>query len=242
MLGLLVIIVVSWVLLYFIEKRSITALGITPLIKRLVQFLVGLALMSLIMLLSVYIETLIMKVEWSPRVFDANTMGNALGYHLRSALTEDLVFRGALLFILIQRLGAKWAILISAFCFGLYHVFSYGIGSQEIVAIVYVIVITGFVGYVWAYAFDKTKSIALGLGLHVAANMIRVFFFESQPYGELLFSEVARAEVSSFHNFMFLIFKGLFPTVLTLLFLKIALRSNAKVFRFIKPVQKAEDV
>lgn len=44
MLGLLVIIVVSWVLLHFIEKRNIEALGIIPYGKRIIQFLIGLIL------------------------------------------------------------------------------------------------------------------------------------------------------------------------------------------------------
>ncbi len=48
MLGLLVIIIVSWMLLHFIEKKNIEALGIIPKPKRLIQFLVGMLFMTLI--------------------------------------------------------------------------------------------------------------------------------------------------------------------------------------------------
>ena len=140
---------------------------------------------------------------------------NAFLYHIKSALTEDLVFRGALLYILIQRLSPKKAIWISALCFGFYHVFSYGISFHTIIPIIYVVVVTGFAGYVWAFTFHKTKSIYMGLGFHLGVNMINVIFYKSQPYGELLFSEVSRGEISEWNNFLVVIFKGLFTSVVT---------------------------
>ena len=188
MLGLLVIIVVSWVLLHFIEKKNIEVLGIIPYGNRIVQFLIGLVFIMLITLLNIYIETIVLKIDWQLKTsIKYNQIFNALIYHIRSALTEDLLFRGAILYILISRLGAKWGILISALCFGAYHVFSYGMTGERIIPILYVILITGFTGYVWAYTFYKTNSILLALGFHLGVNLMNTFFFESQPYGELIF-------------------------------------------------------
>ncbi|WP_104736418.1 CPBP family intramembrane glutamic endopeptidase [Hanstruepera ponticola] len=226
MLGLLVIIIVSWVLLHLIEKKNIDVLGIVPSFKSLGQFALGFLVISIIVLLNIFFETQILNVEWESKTIDYAIFFNAFLYHLKSALTEDLVFRGAILYILINRLGAKWGVLISALCFGIYHVFSYGMASDRIVPILYVIIITGFTGYVWAYTFYKTKSIMMGLGFHLGVNLINACFFESQPYGELIFTEVSRINISEWNNFLFLIFKGLFPSIFTLIFIKYLLKSS----------------
>jgi len=105
MLGLLVIIVVSWGLLRFIEKKNIKALGIIPLKKHLVQFLLGFLIIALIGLISIYIDTMIRTIKWESKPVNYVAIFDAIIYHLKSALTEDLVFRGALLYILIQRSG-----------------------------------------------------------------------------------------------------------------------------------------
>ncbi|WP_191860686.1 CPBP family intramembrane glutamic endopeptidase [Hanstruepera ponticola] len=226
MLGLLVIIIVSWVLLHFIEKKNINVLGIVPSFKRLGQFALGFLVISIIVLLNIFFETQILKVEWKLSTIDYSLMFEAFGYHVKSALTEDLVFRGAILYILIQRIGAVKAIWLSAIVFGVYHWFSYGIIEGRLILLAYVLVITGFTGYVWAYTFYKTKSIMMGLGFHLGVNLINACFFESQPYGELIFTEVSRINISEWNNFLFLIFKGLFPSIFTLIFIKLYLKSS----------------
>ena len=178
MLGLLVIIVVSWGLLYFIESEHIGALGIIPTKNRMIQFLLGFIIIGIIVLINIYFETLIYKVEWKANDFNYATLWNAFAYHLKSALTEDLVFRGAILYILIKRIGANKAILLSAVVFGIYHWFSYGILYERWILLAYVFVITGFTGYVWAYTFYKTKSILMALGFHIGVNFINTLFFE----------------------------------------------------------------
>lgn len=226
MLGLLVIIIVSWVLLHLIEKKNINVLGIVPSFKRLGQFALGFLVISIIVLLNIFFETQILKVEWKLSTIDYSLMFKAFGYHVKSALTEDLVFRGAILYILIQRIGAVKAIWLSAIVFGVYHWFSYGIIEGRLILLAYVLVITGFTGYVWAYTFNKTKSIMMGLGFHLGVNLINACFFESQPYGELIFTEVSRINISEWNNFLFLIFKGLFPSIFTLIFIKCLLKSS----------------
>jgi len=232
MVGLLVILVVSWVFLRLIEKKNIEVLGIIPYPKRIAQFFIGMALLMLINLIGIYIESIVMKVDWELNSsINYTLIYESIIYHLKSAITEDLVFRGAILYILISRIGAKWAILVSAILFGMYHVFSYGMTGDRIIPIMYVILVTGFVGYVWAYTFHKTKSIFMALGFHLGSNLINTFFFDAQPYGELIFTEISRANVSEWNNFLFQIFKGLFPTILTLIFLKLALWSDLKIFQ-----------
>ena len=64
MLGLLVIIIVSGVLLRFIEKKNIEVLGVIPTKQRSVQFLIGFVFIALICLISICIESFVLKVEW----------------------------------------------------------------------------------------------------------------------------------------------------------------------------------
>ena len=235
MVGLLVIIVVSGVLLHFIEKKSITVLGVIPNQKHMIQFLVGFMCIVCINLTSIYIETLVKSIHWEMKPMYYGDIYKAFIYHMRSALTEDLIFRGAILYILIHKIGAKKAILISAISFGIYHVFSYEMSLDRIIAIAYVILITGCTGYVWAYTFEKTKSIALGLGFHLGFNIVMTLFYPSQPYGELLFTEVSRVDFSKWNELYFSLIKGLFPSILTFVFVKFLLKSNFKYFKTKSP-------
>lgn len=230
MLGLLVIVVISWILLHFIQKESIDALGIIPNRRRLYQFFLGFLVMMLIVLLTISIETFMAQIQWSFHgEINYTAIFDALIYHLRSALTEDLVFRGALLYILIQRAGAKKALLLSAIFFGIYHVFSYGMVGSGIIPILYVTLVTGLTGYIWAYLFYKTKSIMMPLGFHIGYNMTMSLFFQNQPYGELLFTEISRTDLSEWNGFLVLLFKGFFPSIVTLILIKVALVTNRQL-------------
>ncbi len=224
MLGILVILVVSGLLLYFINQKNILVLGLLPTPKRLVQFLVGFVFLSLINLAIVYLDTLVKNITWESHPVNYGLIIDALVYHTRSALTEDLIFRGAILYLLIAKLGAKKGVTISAICFGVYHVFSYGMSLEYIVPVIYVVIVTGFTGYVWAYSFNVTGSIFLGLGLHVGSNMLMSMFYPSSAYGELLFSEISSVSLEGWIGLFYSLFKGFLPAVLTLLCLKILIK------------------
>ena len=161
------------------------------------------------------------KLEWQLNVWHTKDLLAAFWYHLKSALTEDLVFRGAILYILINRMGSRWAILCSALVFGVYHWFSYGILQERLILLAYILLITGITGWVWAWSFYKSKSIMLGLGLHVSYNLVMSFFYENQPYGQLLFTQLSQVNLTGWDEFYYSMFRGLFPSVCTLLCLKL---------------------
>ncbi len=130
------------------------------------------------------------------------------------------------MYILISRIGSRRAILMSALVFGVYHIFSYGMTQDRIVPIIYVILVTGFTGFVWAYAFHKTKSIMLGLGLHIGYNFIMTCFYPNQPFGELLFLKLSQIELSEWNEFYYWLFRGFFPSIMTLISFKFLFKSN----------------
>ena len=228
MIGLFIILIITWGLLHFFEKENLSVLGILPKKNNLSQFLIGLFFITLVSLLNIYIETFYLEIEWKLNTTDPITVLNAFWYHLKSALTEDLIFRGAILFILINKIGHKKAILISAILFGIYHWFSYGILEEKVILLIYVFLITGFTGYVWAYTFYKTKSMMMGLGFHIGVNFINACFFESQPYGELIFQEISRINIENWNWLFFNLFKGLFPSIVTLIFVKIYYKNTSQ--------------
>ena len=88
MLGLLVIIIISWVLLYLIEKKNISALGIIPTKKRMQQFFLALFFIIIVHALNSFIEGLLLGIEWK-LIEQINYIDifNALLYHIKSALT-----------------------------------------------------------------------------------------------------------------------------------------------------------
>ena len=229
MLGIFVILLISWGLLYLIEKEHLDILGIIPIFTRVSQFTIGFCFICLVILIKIYIETQVEEIEWKANEFKVSTLFRTFIYHIKSALTEDLVFRGAILYILIKRIGAVYAILLSSIVFGMYHWFSYGILNERWILLAYVFIVTGFTGYVWAYAFYKTKSIMIGLGFHLGYNFIMTCFFESQPYGELLFSQITKINLEGWNEFYLSLFKGLFPPFLMYLYVKFAVIGKTSI-------------
>lgn len=186
MIGILVAISISWLLLYLFEKKNILALGFLPIVKRLKQFLIGFIITGLLCVLVQYIEAYLKSSVW---VLKENITGGIIlksfWWDIKSVFTEELIFRGALLYILIQKIGSRKSILISAIAFGLYHWFSFEVLGNPI-AMVLVFIGTGLMGYAWAWAFSKTNSIMLPFGLHLGWNFIFNTVFSKGPLGELV--------------------------------------------------------
>ena len=182
--------IISWILLYLIERKNILSLGFLPITKRLKQLAIGFLITAI---LCIGVESL--EMLWRSSSLHLNENSNAalilnmFWWDFKSVLTEELLFRGAILFILIKRIGADKAIIISAVAFGIYHWFSFGIFGN-IVPMFFVFIGTGLMGYAWALAFSKTKSIFLPLGLHLGWNFTINTIFSKGSLGKgLLVSE-----------------------------------------------------
>lgn len=223
MVGILVILAVSWALLHFVQKTNLNALGFTPVGKRLFEIALGFLVLGIVQVSFVVDEAWITNATWEwKQELSIGLLFDAFKYHLISALTEDLVFRGAILFILFQRLGAKKGMWISAIVFGVYHVFSYGmIESGQLLGIVIVILMTGFMGYAWAYVFYKTKSIAMGLGMHWGWNMMQSFFKEGEPYGELLVTITNQTSIGDWWSLVFTLVYSTVPPLVCIWFVRL---------------------
>ncbi|WP_232424833.1 CPBP family intramembrane glutamic endopeptidase [Algoriphagus resistens] len=120
-------------------------------------------------------------------------------WDFNSVLTEELLFRGALLFILIERIGPRKGIMISAVAFGIYHWFSFGIFGN-IFPMFFVFIGTGLMGYAWALAFSKTKSIFLPMGLHLGWNFTFNTIFSKDPLQKGLLVSEGRIIISDWFS------------------------------------------
>ena len=117
MIGILVITLLSWLALYYFERKSILVLGFLPLKKRSLQFLIGFVLLVCLFFLNTYIETIVKSICRERKNFDLALLFNSFWYHFKSVLTEELLFRGAILYILIKKIGAQKAIWLSSIAF-----------------------------------------------------------------------------------------------------------------------------
>ncbi|WMI70280.1 CPBP family intramembrane glutamic endopeptidase [Mangrovimonas sp. YM274] len=186
MIGILIAIAVSWMLLYLIEKKSILALGILPLAKRLKQFSMGFLVTGILCVFVQYFEAYLKASNWVLNdTITTRIVFNSFWWDFKSVLTEELMFRGALLYMLIHKIGPRKSILISAMAFGVYHWFSYGV-LGNVMAMILVFIGTGLMGYAWAWAFAKTKSIMLPFGLHLGWNFVYNTLFSKGPLGGLV--------------------------------------------------------
>lgn len=191
MLEIIVQLLLSWLILRFAQKQNLSkALGFYPIKKRVIQFLVGFLLASISIALIEIIQSDLTHLSW--RLNDKVTyldIPNYLWWNIKSVLFEELIFRGALLYIVIQRLGPKVGIILSGICFGIYHWFSFGL-LGNIVSMTVVFLMTGFMGLVWALGFWKSKSVALTVGLHLGWNFTTNAIFSKGPMGQQILISV----------------------------------------------------
>ena len=126
MIGIIVALAISWVLLYLVEKTSLLALGFVPVSKRLKQFGIGFLVASILCVSVQLLESTIKSSHWIlNEEIGINMILSMFIWDLRSVITEELVFRGAILYVLIKKLGSQRGILMSAIAFGIYHWFSF---------------------------------------------------------------------------------------------------------------------
>jgi hypothetical protein len=229
MIGILVGITISWVLLYLIEKKNLLALGFLPMVHRLKQFLIGFIITGTLCVLVQYLEAYLKSSEW---LLNENiTSGIILKsfyWDVKSVITEELIFRGALLYILIRKLGIGKGILISAIAFGIYHWFSYGV-IGNVMAMILVFVGTGLMGYAWAWAFSKTKSMMLPFGLHLGWNFVYNTVFSKGPLGDLILFTQGGTELSDWTSFFNFVIGLVIVPILVLIYVRYFVQEESEL-------------
>ncbi len=205
MIGLLVAFLFSWLLLQRIARESIAVLGIAPSKRRLEELLVGVLFMAGVGVINFVGQAYFKKIGYQLNPdYGVGRMLVGSFWVLRAVVFEELVFRGALLYLLIKYIGVVRACLLSSLAFGVYHWFSYEVFGSRLVLMLYILLVTGCGGWMFSYAFAKTQSLYAPTGLHLGWNLVAAVVFSSGPIGgQLLLQQGEAVEWSDWVTLLF---------------------------------------
>lgn len=209
MIGIIAELIISGLLLWYIDKKKLSVLGFQPNKSRITNWIMGFLLAAFTCTLYHIMSKTFAGNSWmTNKHLNILTVLASSWWTLRSVIFEELIFRGALLYIAIERLGIKKACYLSAVCFGIYHLFSYNAFGNPIQMII-IFLMTGIFGLMLAFAFAKTKSLYLPFGLHLGWNIFNIVVFSNGPLGQQIFikaNENKPEGILSLFIFLFQIF------------------------------------
>lgn len=190
MLGILVQLLISWLIIWLFEKGNLNVLGFWPTKKRLLGFVLFFIVTALCCSSDFFMRMIFAKQEWelNPKL-SVNLILTGIWWNVKSVLFEELIFRGVLFYILIKKLGAAKAIIISSIAFGVYHWFSHEVLGNPVQMLI-TFLTTGIMGLVYAYGYTKTFSLYIPVAIHLGWNLTRSVIFSSTVIGDQLFVQV----------------------------------------------------
>lgn len=224
MIGILIQLALSWLLVWLFDRSNLSVLGFRPTKERLQHFVIFLLTTVAFSASSFGLKMWIAEQRWqlNPE-WTLQLIAGGVWFNIKSVLYEELIFRGALFYILIKKLGATKAIWISSTAFGMYHWFSQGSLGEPIPMLI-TFVVTGTMGLVLAYGYTKTQSLYVPIAIHFGWNVVQQVVFSNGPIGKRLLIEVLpQPEVTvSYFTFFFM---QLFPIVGVLVVCALGIRN-----------------
>lgn len=187
MIGLLVIFLVSWLLLRRVFHEPLAVLGIAPSRRRIQELMCGMLFMAVVGVINFLGQAHVKEVSYqlNPEYGFGKFLGASF-WVLKAVVLEELAFRGALLYLLIKYIGAIRACLVSSILFGVYHWFSYEVFGSRFILMAYIFLVTGAGGWMFSYAFARTRSLYAPIGLHLGWNLVTAVVFSQGPVGDQL--------------------------------------------------------
>ncbi len=192
----LIFIILSWLVIYRIDRKSIFRLWLQPWSRRRKEFLQGFFFLAGLCILGQVVFSLLNGTSWSiSQDLKAEKFLDSLYFDINSVLFEELLFRGLILHLLIKYLNKNRAIIISSIAFGIYHWFTMGVlGNMMGMAVVFLV--TASMGYALASAYATTRSLLLPISLHLGWNLTNHNIFSQGPLGTM-FLEASKASAST---------------------------------------------
>lgn len=228
MIGILVQLLVSWLIIWLLEKRDLSVLGFMPTRSRIADFILFFLLTAFFCSTGFIAKMYFGNQQWqiNPEL-SFNLMMTGILWNIKSVLFEELIFRGVLLYILIKRSGSFKAILISATAFGIYHWFSFGVLGNPLQMLI-IFIMTGTMGLLLAYGYSKTLSLYLPIGIHLGWNLTQIFIFSQGPIGNgiLIPSGSGKFTTNSYLVFFIVTF---LPVLLSFLINYLIIRKHQQV-------------
>lgn len=187
MIQLLGLIAISWGLIWFFEKKNLSVLGLTPTLYRLKYFSTLFVISAICSATAFLLRIYFAKEEYTiSSSLTASLVFQETWNQFRMVLTEELICRGALLYILIKKIGQNKAILISSIIFAGLHWFNAGVWGN-VMQMIIVFTFTLAMGLLLAYSYAKTFSLLIPFAIHFGWNLTQNFIFPDTQTGNHIF-------------------------------------------------------
>ena len=212
MLQVIGLLAISWLMVWLFDKQNLSVLGLLPTKDRL-----KLCFYLFIVTAICCSTTFVLKMYFAKEQYTMNPnlttsmIFSELWNSIRGVLTEELLCRGVILYILIKKLGSMWAIIISSIIFGLLHWLNNGVFGN-LIQMGIVFAFTFGMGILLAYSYAKTFSILIPFAIHLAWNLTQNFIFPEKPEGNHIFILAAQPPIVNVSYFVFFIIL-LFPKI-----------------------------
>ena len=214
MLGNLLLLFLSWSILK-LTGNNLKVLGLFPDPGRTFQFVSGFLVTAT--LAAIYFFGIIGFLQAEVIFNNSYTFWAFLRGSweiIKSVLYEELIFRGALLYFMLKYLGDQKGLFLSAVIFGIYHWFTYDVFG-DLTQMIFTLLITGVGGWIFGFAYLKTRSLFLPIGLHLGWNFVTIVIFSQGILMEdqlLLIS--TEAEMGFFGSILSVLYQTvLFPAI-----------------------------
>ena len=191
MLQLIVLLAISWLIVWLFEKGNLSVLGLTLTKERLkyctILFIVSAVFSATAFLLRMYFA----KEEYT--ISNSITTKSIIletWFQIRTVLTEELLFRGVLLYILIKKIKQTKAIIISAVLFAALHVINAGVWGN-FTEIIILFIFTFSMGLLLAYSYARTFSLLIPFAIHFGWNLTQNYIFPDTAMGNHIFTLAA---------------------------------------------------
>jgi membrane protease YdiL (CAAX protease family) len=212
MIQLVGLFAISWLIVWLFDKHNLSVLGLLPTNERLRLFIILFTVTAFCCATSWLFKMHVAKEQYTlnPKL-STSLIFSELWNNIRGVLTEELLCRGVLLYILIRKLGSKWAIIISSIFFGVLHWLNNGVFGN-VIQMSIVFLFTFCMVLLLVYSYAKTLSILIPFAIHFGWNLTLNFIFPDKPQGNHFFILAAQPPIITVSYFVFFVML-LFPKI-----------------------------
>lgn len=223
MLQIIGLLAISRLLIWLFVKRNLSVLGLTPTKDRLKYFAI-LFIVSALLSASAYLLRMYFAKEEYTIVQSLTTKSILIEtwYQFRTVLTEELLCRGALLYILIKKIGQTKAVIISSAIFAVLHWLNTGVWGN-LTQMIIVFTFTFAMGLLLAFSYARTYSILIPFAIHYGWNLTQNYIFPDTATGSHIFilaTPPPAVTISYFTFFTLLLFPKIFVLLIDYLIVK----------------------
>lgn len=203
MLQLIGLLAISWLIIWLFERGNLSVLGLTPTKDRLKYFTILFIVSAIISATAFILRMYIAKEEYT--ISQSLTTKSVLletWYQFRTVLTEELLCRGMLLYILIKKTVPTKAIIISSIIFAVLHWMNAGVWGN-LTQMIIVFTFTFAMGLLLAYSYARTFSLIIPFAIHFGWNLTQNYIFPDNATGNHIFTLAAPPPTVTISYFAF---------------------------------------